>query len=164
MAGPGLQLYLLRHADAGNPEAWRGDDAARPLSDKGYRQAERLALHLSLAEFQSDRIISSPRVRALQTAEIVASALGLDVLVDDRLGGSLSVDGVATILGDAGDPPRPVLVGHDPDFSELLSTLTGGSLDMKKGALARVDLPDGLRPGGGRLRWLLPPDALPAEV
>jgi phosphohistidine phosphatase len=163
MTAQGLQLYLLRHADAGDPGAWRGDDAARPLSDKGYAQAERLALHLSLLGFETDAILSSPRVRALQTAEIVASALGADVMVEERLADSLSLDGVAAILRDAGDASRPVLVGHDPDFSDVLSTLVDARLEMKKGALARIDLPDGLRPGGGRLRWLLPPDALPDE-
>jgi phosphohistidine phosphatase SixA len=103
-------------------------------------------------------------VRALQTAEIVAAALGIEVRVDDRLGDTLSIPGVEAILRDAGDVARPVLVGHDPDFSELLSSLADARLEMKKGALARVDLPDGLRAGGARLRWLLPPDLLPAEV
>ena len=163
MARSGLQLHLLRHADAGDPGAWRGDDAARPLSDKGYAQAERLALHLALVGFEPDAVLSSPKARARQTAEIVASALGQDVRLDDRLGGSLSLQGVEAILGEAGDVSRPVLVGHDPDFSELLSTLTDAALEMKKGALARVDLPDGLRAGAGRLRWLLPPDLVPDE-
>ena len=159
----GLQLHLLRHADAGDPGAWPGDDAERPLSDKGYAQAERLALHLALLGFEPDVLLSSPKVRALQTAEIVASALGREVRVDDRLGGGLSLGVVEVILRDAGEPSRPVLVGHDPDFSDLLSTLADAPVEMKKGALARVDLPDALRAGGGRLRWLLPPDLLPDE-
>ena len=163
MARAALQLHLLRHADAGDPGAWRGDDAERPLSDKGYAQAERLALHLALLEFKPDAVLSSPKVRARQTAEIVASALGRDVRLDDRLGGSLPLAAVDAILREGGDPGRVVLVGHDPDFSELLSTLTGASLEMKKGALARIDLPDGLQPGRGRLRWLLPPDLVPDE-
>jgi phosphohistidine phosphatase SixA len=164
MTRTGIQLHLLRHADAGDPAAWRGDDADRPLSDKGYQQAERLALHLALAGFEPDAVVSSPKVRALQTAEIVAAALGIEVRVDDRLGETLSIPGVEAILRDAGDVARPVLVGHDPDFSELLSSLADARLEMKKGALARIDLPDGLRAGGARLRWLLPPDLLPAEV
>jgi phosphohistidine phosphatase len=164
MARAGLQLHLLRHADAGDPKAWRGDDAARPLSDKGYAQAERLALHLALVGFEPDAVLSSPKVRARQTAEIVASALGREVRLDDRLGEGLPVEAVEAVLRDAGDAARPVIVGHDPDFSELLSTLTGARLEMKKGALARVDLPDGLRPVGGQLRWLLPPDLLPPEA
>jgi phosphohistidine phosphatase SixA len=56
-----------------------------------------------------------------------------------------------------------VIVGHDPDFSELLAELTGAPrMSMKKGAIARVDVRDGLRSGSGVLRWLLPPDLVPA--
>ena len=163
MARAALQLHLLRHADAGDPGAWRGDDDERPLSDKGYEQAERLALHLALLGFEPDAILSSSKVRARQTAEIVASAIGQEVRIDDRLGGGLSLQTVEGILRDVGEAARPVLVGHDPDFSELLSSLTGARLEMKKGALARIDLPYGLREGAGQLRWLLPPDLLPDE-
>jgi phosphohistidine phosphatase len=159
--GP-VSLHLLRHADAGDPEKWQGDDAARPLSEKGVRQAERLGRHLATVGFEPDAILSSPNVRALQTAEIVGRALGVSATVDDRLAGSLDPAGVAALLRDAGEPRRPVIVGHDPDFSELLAELTGApDLAMKKGALARVDLAEGVRPGSGVLRWLLPPDLLP---
>jgi phosphohistidine phosphatase len=159
--GP-LSLHLLRHADAGDPEKWQGDDAARPLSEKGVRQAERLGRHLKAAEFESDAIISSPKVRALQTAEIVGRALGVSPTTDDRLAGLLDPASVGALLREAGGPSKPVIVGHDPDFSELLADLTGAAnLTMKKGALARVDLPRGVRSGEGALRWLLPPDLLP---
>ena len=70
------QLYLLRHADAGDPEDWTGDDAERPLSPKGEAQAERLATFLHGTRFRVDALISSPKVRALRTAEIVADGLG----------------------------------------------------------------------------------------
>jgi phosphohistidine phosphatase SixA len=53
-----------------------------------------------------------------------------------------------------------MLVGHDPDFSELASLLTGTDIAMKKGALARIDLDGPVEAGMGRLRWLLPPDLL----
>jgi phosphohistidine phosphatase len=163
LGGP-VSLHLLRHADAGDPEKWQGDDAARPLSEKGMRQAERLGEHLARVGFEPDAILSSPMVRALQTAEIVGRALGVSVTADDRLAGSLDPGSVDGLLRDAGSPRRPVLVGHDPDFSELLAELTGApDLTMKKGALARVDLGDGIRPGGGVLRWLLPPDLLPRD-
>jgi phosphohistidine phosphatase len=163
VGGP-VSLHLLRHADAGDPEKWQGDDAARPLSEKGVRQAERLGRHLARVGFEPDAILSSPKVRALQTAEIVGRALGASVTADDRLAGSLDPGSIDGLLRDAGSPRRPVLVGHDPDFSELLADLTGApNLTMKKGALARVDLGDGIRPGGGVLRWLLPPDLLPRD-
>jgi phosphohistidine phosphatase len=162
--GESVSLHLLRHADAGDPEKWQGDDAARPLSQKGVRQAERLGRHLAKVGFEPDAILSSPKARALQTAEIVGRALGVAATVDDRLAGSLNPAAVAALLRDAGGPGKPVLVGHDPDFSELLAELTGApDLTMKKGAIARVDLAEGVRAGGGVLRWLLPPDLVPRD-
>ena len=71
---PDLQVYLLRHADAGDPERWAGDDALRPLSEKGELQAERLGSFLAEIGFQPETIISSPKVRALRTAEVVGAA------------------------------------------------------------------------------------------
>lgn len=159
-----LHLHLLRHADAGDPEAWRGDDAARPLSAKGEAQAERLAAFLSVAGFRPDAIVSSPKVRARRTAEIVADALGLSVRLDDRLAGGFDPGTVDAILSDAGDPARPVLVGHDPDFSSLLGWLAGtDALTMKKGAFARLDVRGPIADGRGTLRWFVPPDLLDPE-
>ncbi len=161
-AGKAVSLHLLRHADAGDPGAWGGDDAARPLSEKGLRQAERLGRHLGLARFEPDLILSSPKVRAAQTAEIVAAALGRRVVIDDRLGEPFGLAEVAAMLDDHDAPRRPVLVGHDPDFSEVLGGLVGApTISMKKGAIARVDLAASVTAGGGVLRWLLPPDLLP---
>lgn len=156
-----MELYLLRHAHAGDPEAWDGPDDRRPLSDKGEKQAERLGRFLAGIGFTPDAIITSPKARAAQTAALVAAQLGTPVTEDARLGGELTISGVEAILRDAGDPGRAVLVGHDPDFSELVATLSGApEVPMKKGALARIDLPRPLEPGGGILRWLVPPDLL----
>jgi phosphohistidine phosphatase SixA len=67
-------------------------------------------------------------------------------------------------LRDAGDPSRPVIAGHDPDFSELVAELCGApQIPMRKGALARIDLERPLTAGGGTLRWLVPPDLLKPE-
>jgi phosphohistidine phosphatase SixA len=69
---------------------------------------------------------------------------------------------VDAILADAGDPRRPVLVGHDPDFSELLGELTGlAAPGMRKGALAEIAIGRPVGAGTGRLRLLLAPDAIP---
>lgn len=158
-----IALHLLRHGHAGDPARWTGDDAARPLSDKGRRQSERLGQLLAAAGEAPDLFITSPRARAAQTAEIVAQAVKAPVVVDPRLAGPLDADIVGGILDDAGPAERPCLVGHDPDFSELLGELLGlPAVPMRKGAIARVDLP-GRRPapGEGTLRYLLPPDLLP---
>ena len=155
-----VELYLLRHAHAGDPSAWHGPDDERPLSAKGERQAERLGTFLAELGFGPDAIISSSKLRALQTAERVAARLGVAVLQDRRLGGSLEPAAVEAILADAGGPSRPVLVGHDPDFTSLVEALCGGSIPMRKGALARIDIRRPIRPGRGELRWLVPPDLL----
>ena len=156
-----IELYFLRHAHAGDPDAWTGDDAARPLSDKGEKQAERLGTFLAGVGFKPDAILSSPKLRAAQTAEIVAKHLGIQISFDDRLAGAFEVETLETLLRDASDPVRPVVVGHDPDFSDVLAELSGASqLPMPKGALARVDIERPLRAGGGTLHWLVPPDLL----
>lgn len=155
-----VQLYLLRHAHAGVAGEFAGPDDLRPLSPKGERQSERLGKFLASVGFRPDAIVTSPKVRAAKTAEIVADALGVDVRVDERLGLPLDFVTIEAILFDAGEPERPVLVGHDPDFSEILEALCGGGLTMRKGALARVDAVRPLSPGSGSLRWLVPPDLL----
>jgi len=156
-----MQLGLLRHAHAGDPGAWDRPDDLRPLSDKGRQQAERLGRVLAAAGFVPDAVLTSPRVRAHETAEMVADRLGVPVRIDPRLGSSLDLATVEAILDDAGGPVRPVLVGHDPDFSDLLALLTGSpGLRMRKGAFALLDVERPLSPGSAQLRWLVPPDLL----
>ena len=156
--GAELELYLLRHAHAGDSAKWDGPDAERPLSPKGRRQADRLGAFLAERGFAPDAIVTSPKLRARQTAQAVADAIGIAVAVDDRLGGPLDPDDIGDIVERAGGT-SVVLVGHDPDFSDLAATLTGTEyLPMKKGALARIDMSLPVAPNGGFLRWLLPPE------
>jgi phosphohistidine phosphatase SixA len=158
---PTTQLYLLRHADAGDPEAWTGPDDERPLSSKGEAQSERLATFLHGVRLHVDAVISSPKLRASRTAEIVADGLGAKVRIDDRLASGVRPNTIDDVLRDAGGPTRAVIVGHDPDFSELLATLSGApNISMKKGAFARVDVRGRIADGRGTLRWLVPPDLL----
>jgi phosphohistidine phosphatase SixA len=153
-----LEIYLLRHAHAGNAAAWDGPDSERPLSAKGRRQAQQLGQFLADRAFSPDAILTSPKVRARQTAELVADALGVGITADDRLGGPLDLDVLAALLDGAGGTSI-MLVGHDPDFSDLATTLTGaGYLPLKKGALCRIDTALPLQHGSGILRSLLPPD------
>ena len=107
--------------------------------------------------------MTSPKVRAAETARIVARAIGARVTTDERLAWGFDTTTLRALLDDRGlDARRIVIVGHDPDFSGLVSTLVGAQITMRKGALARIDLPDGvIEAGRGTLRWLLPPDAIP---
>jgi len=154
-----VQLHLLRHAHAGDPMKWSGPDEVRPLTEKGRQQSERLGLFMARAGFSPDAILTSPKTRAVETARLFAAALGVPVKVVDELGDPLDFETVGAILRAAGNPRRPVLVGHDPDFSMLAGELVGASeLPMRKGTLVRIDLVVPLEPGTGILRWLIPPD------
>ena len=156
-----VELGLLRHAHAGDPTTWSGPDDIRPLTDKGRGQAERLGRLLASAGFVPDAMLTSARVRAVQTAEIVADHLGVPVRTDPRLGSFLDLGALEAILDDAGAPVRPILVGHDPDFSDLLVLLTGSpGLRLRKGAFALLDVERPLDAGSAELRWLIPPDLL----
>jgi phosphohistidine phosphatase len=155
-----LQLHLLRHAHAGDPVVWEGTDEQRPLTKRGRHQAERLGRFLVANGIHPDAIVSSPKVRALQTAELVAEALGMTVTLDLRLGDGFDLEGLEQIVLDTGCS-APLLVGHDPDLSEALSELCAAQgLEMRKGALATIDIERPFRPGSGSLRWLVPPDLL----
>ena len=140
---------------------WEGPDEARPLSEKGRAQAETMGRFLARVGFEPDTILSSPKLRALETARLVAGELKREVVEEPALAEPLDVKGVEHILAAAGNPERVVLVGHDPDFSDVLCSLIGASgLELRKGALARIDLARPLHPGTGALRWLVPPDLL----
>ncbi len=153
-----LEIYLLRHAHAGDAAAWDGPDATRPLSSRGRRQASQLGQFLADRAFAPDSILTSPKLRARQTAELVCDALGLGGAVDDRLAGELDLDVLASLVEGAGGTSI-VVVGHDPDLTDLAMSLTGAAyLPLKKGALVRIDSTLPLQPGAGILRWLLPPD------
>ena len=157
-----VELYLLRHADAGDPAAWTGDDAERPLSPKGKRQARRLAQHLSDRRWRPDVVVTSPKLRARQTADEVGRKLGRKPVEDDRLGANLQLAGVRDVLAAHSKARRVLLVGHDPDFSAIVSSLTGASIEVRKGALVRIDLPGGrATTRSGVLRWLIPPTVVP---
>jgi phosphohistidine phosphatase len=157
-----LQLYLLRHADAGDPTAWPGDDAERPLSAKGRRQARRLGSMLADIGWRPDLILTSPKVRAADTARLVGRAVDVKPGEDKRLASGFDLSDVGAMLGAHPEAKRVVLVGHDPDFSALASSLTGAAIELRKGAIARIDL-QGAKPaaGQGALRWLIPPGVVP---
>jgi phosphohistidine phosphatase len=155
-----VRVHLLRHAHAGDAFEWEGDDDLRPLTSKGRRQSERLGAFLEAHGVRPDVIVSSPKVRARQTAEIVAGTLGMSVKLDPRLAGGFGQQELWALLDELG-AREPMLVGHDPDLSLLLSYLMdAASISLKKAALATVDLHTKLGDGEGALRWLVPPDLL----
>ena len=157
------RLYLLRHGKAVSRMAWDGDDGSRPLTSEGetamWREAEALK-RLGLAP---DVVITSPLVRARRTAEIVAETLGVtDRLVEDeRLAHGFDARTLARIV-DPHDGAQVMVVGHEPAFSTVVAELIGGgTVALKKGGVARVDLDADLK--HGELAWLLTPGLLGVE-
>ena len=124
-------IWLLRHGDAadGSP------DADRPLTDKGEEQARSAGAALAALGVEPDACLSSPKVRAVQTARLACEQLdGLEVQVDSKLaGGPFDAEGLT-----AGAGEEVLLVGHDPDFSMAVHRMTGAQVRMKKGGLAGV--------------------------
>jgi phosphohistidine phosphatase SixA len=114
-----LRIHLVRHAHAGDPARWDGPDAARPLSRKGRRQATRLGALLATADIRPERIVSSPKVRARETAELLGAALGVTPTLDDRLAEDCDLDELKAVVADAATADV-MIVGHDPYLSELL--------------------------------------------
>jgi phosphohistidine phosphatase len=143
------QLWLLRHGEA-EPHGLR-PDADRELTDKGRRQS--IAAGRALARFglRFDAVYSSPRVRAFDTATLACGRLGVEVTVHEPLGGGFERSEAVALLDDLGDDGRLLLVGHEPDFSQLAYDFTGGRIDLKKGGLAA------LRPVPGELLVVLRP-------
>jgi phosphohistidine phosphatase len=124
-------IWFLRHGDA---EDGDGDDWARELTEKGRRQSRAAGEALAKLKVDFDACITSPRIRALQTAEFACEALGLEPEVAEELsGGDFDAASLAAGRGNV------LLVGHEPDFSRAVGDLTGARIEMKKGGLAAVD-------------------------
>jgi len=157
-----MRVYFLRHGKAASRMTWRGVDDERPLTAGGEEAVRREAEMLATMDLGVTAIVTSPLARARRTAEIVADALGLSdrIVGDVRLAHGFDVRRLAEILAEQGKAGNVMLVGHEPDFSEVVGVLIGGgSVVFKKGGLARVDLA-AARPGGGELVWLLTPPLL----
>jgi phosphohistidine phosphatase len=161
-ASVSLSLYFLRHGQAGNRADWHGDDSKRPLTVEGKQRMEREAAAIRKLKLPLDLIVSSPLVRAYQTAEILAKALGAStrLIADNRVAPGFGPKELVAIAAEHRNAKGLMLVGHEPDFSDTISHLIGGGrLTMKKGALAYLDMegPASLR---GVLVCLIPPKVL----
>jgi phosphohistidine phosphatase len=122
-------LWLLRHAEAadGSP------DDQRPLTERGVRQAQDAGRALEQLGVSLDACLSSPKVRAVQTAQHACAPLGIEVTIDKRLSGEpFDAYDLAAGMNDV------LLVGHDPSFTLTLHDLTGAQARMKKGGLAGI--------------------------
>jgi phosphohistidine phosphatase len=139
-------IYLLRHGDA---EHETSEDAERRLTPKGERQSEAAGKALAALGAKVDACLSSPKVRADQTARIAGARLGAEVEIAEALRGG-DFDPLVLTAG-RGDV---LLVGHEPDFSNAVAAVTGARVKLKKGGLAAIE--------DRELHWLLTPKQLRA--
>jgi phosphohistidine phosphatase len=155
-----MELYLLRHGIAADVGPEGSGDAGRPLTEEGIDKLKEAVRGLRRLGVRPDVLLTSPLVRARQTAEIVRRAFGLDVRPAEALAPGCDLARLADLLGEYRSAERVMIVGHEPDFSSLIGDLTGGSrVQLKKAGLARVDL-ESVDTGAGTLIWLLPPVVL----
>ena len=161
-----MQCLLLRHAPAvarGLPGYPR--DQSRPLTDEGRKKMRQIAAGMKALDLAFDLILSSPYVRARQTAELVAGAFKRrrKVLPSQNLAPGGDGEALVQELIDLA-APSILLVGHEPDLGRFVSVLvtgdTGLGLDLKKGGLCRLELPSPHYGRCGTLQWLLTPKLL----
>ncbi len=154
-----MRLYFVRHGQAADRLLWDQPDALRPLTEDGISRMEKSARTMVKLGLGVDLILTSPLVRARQTADIVAEALGCPVEESDAVL-DLDVDVLGELLLETLSADSLMLVGHEPDFSQTVEGLIGGGrVAVKKGSLIRVDL-FSTYPPQGELVWSIPPKLL----
>ncbi len=136
-------IWLLRHGEAEDT----APDELRRLTSKGKKQARSAGAALAAMGVKLDSCLTSPRVRAADTARLACEALGVEVTSEPALsGGEFDAEQLAAGRGEV------LLAGHDPDFSRAVHALTGARVQLKKGGLAAVD--------GRELKMLMRPREL----
>jgi phosphohistidine phosphatase len=148
-----MQLYFLRHGEADWP-GWTKPDDERPLTDFGKKEVRQVARFLNRLKVKTDLVVTSPLPRASQTAEVAAEQLKTKLRQDEALEPGFGISELRSVLKRHRSKVL-LLVGHEPDFSSVISALTGASLKLSKAGVALVDIdPDTEK---GRLLWLFPP-------
>jgi phosphohistidine phosphatase len=159
-----MRLLLVRHAKA-EVRSWSAypDDDLRPLSETGKTEQHEMSRAMIRMRISFDYLVSSPRLRALQTAKIIAKEYEWASPIErsDLLGDDFTVDGVINWLVQNQDEAKVVCVGHEPDLSELASAMIAGDdsvhIDFKKSAVLAIDFDGNPAVGKGILRYFLRP-------
>ena len=157
-----MDLFVIRHAWAAErDEAAYPDDSLRPLTDEGRGRIARMSEALVSRGLAPRLIVTSPMLRCVETAEILAQALGEKTKVVRQK--ELLPDGelkhlLAWMKEHASGLDKVAWVGHAPDVGYVIAALIGmddGWVDLKKGAIAALGFPEFPEPAGGELRWLV---------
>jgi phosphohistidine phosphatase len=148
------QLWLLRHGEA-EPHDSR-PDAERRLTERGEEQSRAAGRALAALQLTFQAVYTSPKVRARDTALLACEALGEEPIVTPVLADDFTVADARDLLLGIEPDGRILVVGHNPDFAQVVHDLTGARVDFKKGGIAGVRL-EGSR---GELIALLRPREL----
>ncbi len=166
MEDEGHQLYLIRHGLAEERGAAWPDDTRRPLTERGMTRLRKEVRALDALGVAFDVVLTSPLIRARQTAEIVASGFEPrpPVVLVDALAPEGAIAGVIAALEQQAKRSRLALVGHEPGIGELAARLIGARrpIPFKKGAVCRIDVDRFPPASSGTLRWFVTPKMLRA--
>jgi phosphohistidine phosphatase len=161
-----MDIYFLRHANAGEPKVNPAKDEKRPIDKLGIEQSHDVGRALAALGVNPDVIISSPLRRATQTAAVVANELGYEhkVILDAALRPEASFEKFLELLGRHSRRDAILVVGHNPSMTVFLNQfLSGGgplnAIELKKGGVAKVEK-DGRKPAV--LKWCMPPKVVRA--
>src|SRR5262245_59547423 len=161
-----MEIYVLRHGIAverGSPGYKKDSD--RPLTKEGEEKVRQIAQALLAMDLRFDLILSSPYIRAEQTAHIVAEELDEEVTFMDSLVPGGDVQELIAEINEE-KPQRVLLVGHEPDLSRLVSVLFAGdsdaAIELKKGGLCKLTTGKLSFGRSATLNWLLTPKQLRA--
>lgn len=153
------ELYLVRHGKAEERGVAWPDDAKRPLTDDGTERMRRAARGLVRLGVTVDVVLTSPYVRARQTAELIASAFASrpPIVASDSLTPNGSFPALLEELDKQSKRGQVAIVGHQPDLGEIAARLGGlrQALDFKKGAICRIDVKTIPPAGAGIIRWFM---------
>jgi phosphohistidine phosphatase len=162
-----MHLYILRHGNAGDPEQWTGDDQKRPLIEEGRKEMRAIARGLDWLNLKLDTLVTSPLVRAQETADFVRDALHPSHYdTSELLAPGCDLRTLARLLALYPQSRELMIVGHEPDFGEIIAALIGTGLpsriQLKKAACCciKLDRDAGDLGGKGILVWHLPPRVL----
>src|SRR4051794_22102785 len=145
------QLWLLRHGEAEPHDA--RPDADRRLTERGEDQSRAAGRAFKALELHFHLVFSSPKVRALDTARLCCEEVGCEPVVHEPLSSGFEGAQALELMAMAAADQRILIVGHNPDFEQVVHDLTGGRVEMKKGGAAGIRV----LPGGGELVALLRP-------
>jgi phosphohistidine phosphatase len=161
-----MEIYFLRHANAGDHSLNFADDEKRPIDKLGIEQSHSVGRALAALDLKLDVIISSPLTRAMQTAEIAAGELGhkSKITIDDALRPEASYEQFKELLRRHGRKGAIMVVGHNPSMTEFVNQMlfpetSLDAIEMKKGAVVKVEKGNG---GPAVLKWSMTPKVIRA--